>query len=94
MGRTNTEHQLGRRSPVEVTHTPVDAVGMIIDGEDCSLVMEGVHLVGEEPADRAEQQAADPECVLPLAALHHSSDLPRLVPLHKHSPKHSEAPQL
>lgn len=80
--------------PAAVAHAPVDAVGVVTDGEDGVLVVEGVHLVWEEPADGAEQQAAHPEGVLPLAALHHGGDLPRLVPLHEHPPEHSEATQL
>lgn len=67
---------------------------MVTDREDGRLVVEGSHLLWEEPADGAEQQAADPEGVLPLAALHHGCDLARLVPLHEHSAEHREAPQL
>lgn len=67
---------------------------MVASREDGSLVVEGAHLLWEEPANSTEQQAADPEGVLPLTTLHHGSNLPRLIPLHKHSPKHCEATQL
>lgn len=67
---------------------------MVTNREDGGLVVEVVYLMWEEAADGLEQQAADPECVLPLAALHHGRDLTRLVPLHVHPPKHGEAPQL
>lgn len=77
-----------------MAHAPVDAVGLVSDGKDGSLIVEGANLVWEESTDGAEQQAADPEGVLPLAALHHRGNLPCLIPLHKHSPKHSKAVQL
>lgn len=82
------------RSPAAMAHAPVDTVGMVTDGEDGGLVVEGVHLLGEEPTNGAEQQAADPEGVLPLAALNQSSNLACFVPLHEHPPKHGEAAQL
>lgn len=67
---------------------------MVTDREDGGLVVEGIHLLWEEPANGAEQQAADTEGVLPLAPLHDSGDLPRLVPLHEDSPKYGKATQL
>lgn len=81
-------------SPVVVAHAPVDAVGVVTDRKDGSLVVERVHLVREEPADGAKQQAANPESVLPLTSLHHGGNLPRLIPLHKHPTEHGEAPEL
>ncbi len=74
-----------------MAHAPVDAVGLVTNGKDGNLVVEGVHLLWEEPADSAEQQATNPEGVLSLTTLHHGGDLTRLIPLHKHSPKHSKA---
>lgn len=67
---------------------------MVTHREDGGLIMEGGHLVWEEPAYSAEQQAAHAKGVLPLAALHDGGDLPCLVPLHKHTAKHGEAAQL
>lgn len=77
-----------------MAHAPVDAVCMETDREDGRLVVKGLHLLWEEPPDGVEQQAAHPEGVSPLATLHHGSDLPRLVPLHKHPAEHGETTQL
>lgn len=77
-----------------MSHAPVDAVGVVTHREDGGLVVEGAHLMWEESTDSTEQQAAHPEGVLPLAALHHSGNLTRLVTLHEHPPKDGEAPQL
>lgn len=77
-----------------MAHAPIDAVGTVTNREDGSIIVESAHLLREESANSAEQQAADPECVLLLASLHYSSDLPCVIPLHIHPPEHCEAPQL
>ena len=33
--------------PVAMAHAPVDTVGMVTDGEDGGLVVEGIHLLWE-----------------------------------------------
>lgn len=77
-----------------MAHAPVDSVGVVTDRKDGTVVVKHGHLLWEEPADGAEQQAANSEGVLPLTALHQRCDLPGLVPLHKHPAKDGEAPQL
>lgn len=67
---------------------------MVPDRENGGLVVEGLHLLREESANSTEKQAANPEGVLAFTALHHSGNLPSLVPLHIHTPEHGKTTQL